>query len=211
MQTPWHYTTVIDALDHWQSLVAGLLALLAAGFAVGGAEFFARLKEWREKKALRGSLAAEIRLYIELLIKTREILKTPAIETQFLVPGGQQSRQGDLRELAVLHPPTVYPAAADRMGFMKRPRAADVVEFYATIERLNFSTRAATTEPTKPVSVTNYEVLVSRFEEACVKTLPLLSQLPFHEGDAALEANIKRIDAEMHASPAFASRLQRGR
>jgi hypothetical protein len=27
---PWHYTTVVDFVDHWQSFIAGLLALLAA-------------------------------------------------------------------------------------------------------------------------------------------------------------------------------------
>jgi hypothetical protein len=86
------------------------------------AEGFARLKEWREIKALRASLAAEIRLYVELPIKTREILKT--IEPQF-GPGEQQSKQGDLRDLAALHPPTVYPAAAERSGALERPRAAE--------------------------------------------------------------------------------------
>jgi hypothetical protein len=173
-------------------------------------EFFAGRKERREVAALRATLAAEIRLYIDLLIKTREILKTPNIEAQFLSPGERQSKQGDLRELAVLHSPIVYPAAADRMGFVKRPRPADVVGFYATLERVNFSTRAATTDPMKPVLVPNYEVLVDLFGEACVKSLPVLSQLPFHEGDAVLTANIKRIDEEMCASPAFASRLRRG-
>jgi hypothetical protein len=29
-QTPWHYTTVPDALDHWQTVIAGVLALAAA-------------------------------------------------------------------------------------------------------------------------------------------------------------------------------------
>jgi hypothetical protein len=29
-QTPWHFTTVPDALDHWQTIIAGALALLAA-------------------------------------------------------------------------------------------------------------------------------------------------------------------------------------
>jgi hypothetical protein len=84
------------------------------------AEGFARLKEWREIKALRASLAAEIRLYVELPIKTREILKT--IEPQF-GPGEQQNKQGDLRDLAALHPPTVYPAAAERSGGLGNARA----------------------------------------------------------------------------------------
>jgi hypothetical protein len=27
---PWHFTTLLDALDHWQTLLAGVLAVLAA-------------------------------------------------------------------------------------------------------------------------------------------------------------------------------------
>ncbi len=54
---PWRYTTLLEMLDHWQSLAAGLIALLAAIVAVGGPEFFARLKERREIKALRAALA----------------------------------------------------------------------------------------------------------------------------------------------------------
>ena len=30
-QTPWHYTTLPDALDHWQTIIAGFLTF-AAGF-----------------------------------------------------------------------------------------------------------------------------------------------------------------------------------
>jgi hypothetical protein len=26
-QTPWHFTTLPDALDHWQTIIAGLIAL----------------------------------------------------------------------------------------------------------------------------------------------------------------------------------------
>jgi hypothetical protein len=73
-QTPWNYTTFWDWLDHWQSLVAGLVALLAALVAVLGSEVFARRKERREIQALRDSLASEIRLYFDLLIKGRQVL-----------------------------------------------------------------------------------------------------------------------------------------
>jgi hypothetical protein len=35
---PWHYTTFPEALDHWQSLAAGGVALIAALVAIFGAE-----------------------------------------------------------------------------------------------------------------------------------------------------------------------------
>jgi hypothetical protein len=67
--------------------------------------------------------------------------------------------------LIALHPPIVYPAVADRLGLI--PRAADIVRFYAIIERLNFHTRAMTNEPMKTVSASNYRDLISLFKVAC--------------------------------------------
>ena len=184
MSPPWHFATWLDLFDHWQTIIAGFAALLAALIAVGGAE-------WRARKALRASLASEIRLYVDLLIKTQEMFKR--MRTDFL---SGKSRQSDLRDLAVLHPPTVYPAAAaGTMGLLRRPRAAAVVDFYATIERLNFAVRAASNEPTLNVSVENYLALIYLFEEACGESLPLLSELPFDERDADFRAKIAKWDA----------------
>jgi hypothetical protein len=59
-----------------------LLAIAAAGIAVGGPEFFARRRAPREVEALRASLAAEVPLYVDLLIKTREMLKS--FRTEFI-------------------------------------------------------------------------------------------------------------------------------
>ena len=106
MPPTWHYTTFSEALDHWQSLAAGLVALIAALVAVLGAEAFARLKERREIRALRASLASEMRLYVQLLISTREILTKR--KEAFRIGDEQQQ---DFRDMAVLPPPIVYPAA----------------------------------------------------------------------------------------------------
>jgi ABC-type Fe3+ transport system permease subunit len=53
------FTTWLDLLDHWQSLVAGVLAFLAAVIVGGGAEWFARRKERCEVAAIRASVAIE--------------------------------------------------------------------------------------------------------------------------------------------------------
>jgi hypothetical protein len=121
---PWHYTTFPEALDHWQTLIAGGVALLAALIAFFGAEFFARRKARREIQALRALLASEIRLYVNFLIKTRFIL---TLRIEAFRAGEEELR--DFRDLAVLQPPVVYPAAADRLGLVRRPRASDVVDF----------------------------------------------------------------------------------
>ena len=146
-------------------------------------------------RALRASLAGEIRLYVDLLIKTRHILTR---RKEAFRKGLEQQR--DFRDLAVLQPPVVYPAAADRLGLVRRPRAAAVVDFYATIERVNFSVRAMSNEPTTSVALSNYLVLIDLFEEACRRSLSLLSELPFDERDADFRAKIAKWDAD-HPRP----------
>jgi hypothetical protein len=188
---PWRYTTFPEALDHWQSLAAGGVALIAALVAVFGAEVFARCKERREVQALRASLASEIRLYVDLLIEAR----------YRLTKGKEAFRSGkpphrDFRDWAVLPPPVVYPAAADRLGHVRRSSAADVVEFYANIERANFTVRALSNAPTENVSVETYSTLINLFEVACRTSLPLLSELPFDERDADFRAKIAKWDAD---------------
>jgi hypothetical protein len=193
-QTPWHYTTFWDWLDHWQTLVAGLIALLAACIAVFGAEIFARCKERREIQALRASLASEIRLYVDLLIKMRGVMTKIK---EVYRSGGQPPR--DFRDLATLPPPIIYPAAADRLGHLRRPGPADVVEFYATIEKLNFSVRAVSNKHPEKLPMPNYIILIKLFEAASLQSLPLLSALPFDKRDAEFRAEIAKWDAEFRA------------
>jgi hypothetical protein len=193
-QTPWHYTTFWDWLDHWQTLIAGLTALLAAFIAVV-------IPEWRARKALRASLAGEIRLYVDLLIEARCRLTKGKEEFR----SGKQTHL-DLRDWTVLPPPVVYPAAADRLGHVRRPSAANVVEFYANIERANFTVRALSNKPTENVSV---EVLIDLFEVACRTSLPLLSEFPFDKRDAEFRATISKWDAERPQRAAMSGRAMR--
>jgi hypothetical protein len=168
-------------LYDWQTIIAGLAALLAAFIAVV-------IPEWRAREALRASLATEIRLYVDLLIKTRDILARSREEFR----SGKQP-QRDLAALAILHSPTVFPAAAGgTMGLSRRPRGAAVVEFYATVERLNFAARAISNVPSEKVEMSNYSTLIEKFEEACCASLPLLSELPFDERDAVFRTEIAK-------------------
>ena len=175
------HSRVDQFLYDWQTVIAGGLALLAALIAVGGSE-------WRARTAVRAMLASEARLYVEHLIKVREVLKTA--EPLFL---SGAKRQHDLRGLAVLYPPTVYPAAAaGAMGLLRRPRASAVVDFYGTIERLNFVAKSISNEATAEVSSSNYFFLVDEIEEVCRMSLPLLAKFPFDERDAGFRARIAK-------------------
>jgi hypothetical protein len=185
------HSRVNEFLYDWQTIFAGLAALIAALIAVGGSE-------WRARKALRSSLAGEIRLYVELLIDARDRL-TEGKEA--FRSGKQPHRDFDW---AVLPPPVVYPAAAGgTMGLLRRPRAAAVVDFYANIGRANFTVRRLSNEPTENVSVGEYSVLIDLFEAACRTSLPLLSKFPFDKRDAEFKAEIAKWDAERAATAAL--------
>ena len=175
------HSRVNQFLYDWQTIIAGFVALLAALIAVGGSE-------WRARTAVRAMLASEARLYVEHLIKVREVLKRA--EPSFL---NGAKRQHDLRGLAVLYPPTVYPAAAaGTMGLLRRPSASAVVDFYGTIERLNFVAKSISNEATAEVSSSNYFFLVDEIEEVCRMSLPLLAKFPFDERDAEFRARIAK-------------------
>jgi hypothetical protein len=118
----------------------------------------------------------KIPLYVDLLIKTREILMT--LKEAF---GKGQQSQRDFRDLAVLQPPLVYPVAADRLGLVRRPRAADVVEFYATIERVNFSVRAMSNEPTEKVSLSTCSRQPVERACRCFPSFPSTNATPISE------------------------------
>jgi hypothetical protein len=61
---PWHFTTWLDLVDHWQTVIAGLIALIAAIITVRVTLRVERGKADRELDALRRSIAVELRQHI---------------------------------------------------------------------------------------------------------------------------------------------------
>jgi hypothetical protein len=62
VDAPWHFTTWLDLLDHWQTLAAGILAILAA---VG--TIWATIKSaGREIEASQAQTAVAARHYMAL-------------------------------------------------------------------------------------------------------------------------------------------------
>jgi hypothetical protein len=118
MQPPWHFTTWLELLDHWQSLIAGVLAFVAAVIVVGFSELFAGRQRRREIAAIRASLAVEISEFIEWMTETHRVLTgltTPQMRsnlTKFELPR-----------------PTVYPATADRIGAFGTTTGGGRVQF----------------------------------------------------------------------------------
>ena len=59
VDTPWHFTTWLDLLDHWQTLAAGVLALAAAFGTVVATMFIARRQIATAQKQIDTTLRLE--------------------------------------------------------------------------------------------------------------------------------------------------------
>jgi hypothetical protein len=86
-QTPWHFTTWLELLDHWQTGITGVLAF-AAGFGtvvvatmiiarrqIATAVRLERERVLSEVDALRNSLAVELRLQIARAFEVFDALR----------------------------------------------------------------------------------------------------------------------------------------
>jgi hypothetical protein len=74
LSPPWHFTTWLDLLDHWQTIIAGLIALIAAIITVRVTLRVERGKAGREVDALRRSLALDLRQQIHRALGVYESL-----------------------------------------------------------------------------------------------------------------------------------------
>jgi hypothetical protein len=165
----WQFTTWLALFDHWQSLVAGVLAFVAAVIVVGFSELFAGRQRRREVAAIRASLAVEISEFIKLMIETHVVL------TGLSMPPMRSS----LAKFEVPRP-TVYPATADRIGLLG-PLAAGVCSFYTNFERINLAVRVVSSGGL--VEPFEFDDVAKLYEQACRRSLPLLEALPI--GDIA--------------------------
>jgi hypothetical protein len=164
MQTPWRFTTWLDLLDHWQSLVAGGLAFIAAVIVVVGAEWFARRRDRREVAAIRASLAVEGQQFIDTLLRLRTTIQTLSWPSEFA--------WGDLLTLAGFHQPVVFPAIADRIGLLGPSLAEDVVGFYVDVERVRYTAKFNDDNLAEQVPA-----IAGIIEDICRDRLPVLEAL----------------------------------
>ena len=170
---PWPFTTCLDLLERWQTLVAGLVALLAAWITVRESKRLERRKEQRENDAIRASLAVEIRKYVNDMLERHKNL------TRLAKPG-MRIAPSDLTKSVKLSRSIVYPAMADRIGLLGPLLAAGVSEFYANIARINLTAKIVG-NAREPLSPPDYSGLVGLLEQACQRSLPLLEALPIDE------------------------------
>jgi hypothetical protein len=124
---PWHYTTIVDFVDHWQTLLAGLIALIAAIITVFVTLKVERRKADREIDALRKSLAIELRQLIPRALGAHISLQKLSSKAD----GPITARM--VESLSRVPVPIVYPANAHKIGLLEGD-AVDVVIVYGLLE-----------------------------------------------------------------------------
>jgi hypothetical protein len=193
LASTWH--PFVTWLDHWQTLAAGLIGIIAGSFALmaawwtaSRAEKNSRQEACRETEALRRSLAVEIRRSVRLLCQTHEAFTDAKAAFR---RGGNLPDARDVTKLTSRVHPIVYPAAADRIGRLGHPLAEWVVTFYANVKDIQFACEITATVTTRNVSPQELDGLISLLEGTCRSALPLLKQLPPDDGDADLRAKIE--------------------
>jgi hypothetical protein len=122
----WQYTTILDAFDHWQALLAGLLGFAAAIIAVILTLRIEQRKTERELDALRKSLAYELRQQVPRALGAGLSLREVAL-------GSDPITARVIESYARLPTPLVYPANADKIGLLGQD-AMNVVIFYSLME-----------------------------------------------------------------------------
>jgi hypothetical protein len=194
---PWHYTTIVDFVDHWQTLIAGLIALVAAIITVAVTLKVERRKVDREIDALRKSLAVELRQLIRGALGTHLSLQKLGSKAD----GPITARM--LASLSRTPVPIVYPANAHKIGLLE-DEAMDVVIVYGLLDIARDGvTRLITTYRT-PDDISPNVVLktAEAFLEACKYARSVLPK--FRTGVASHDDR----DAELLQSISAAASVQ---
>ena len=160
-----HRWNLPQFLYNWQTLIAGVLAVLAAWRTIRATtqsadrevkasqdqtavaqkhiETTIRLERERlerEADAVLVSLAVEIREIINVVIQLHGILKTEIDKVRPVDPSS-------LKLLTRLPKPTVYEASADKIGLLGGALARGVASFFTTMDRIEVNVNLITNLP----------------------------------------------------------------
>jgi hypothetical protein len=169
---PWHYTTIVDFVDHWQTLLAGIIALIAAIITVFVTLKVERRKADREIEALRKSLAIELRQLIPRALGAHTSLKKLGSKTD----GPITARM--VESLSRMPAPIVYPANAHKIGLLEKD-AMDVVIVYGLLDIARDGVARLITTYRTPDNISPNVVLMTAvaFLEACKYARSVLPKL----------------------------------
>jgi hypothetical protein len=169
---PWHYTTFVDFVDHWQTLLAGLVALVAAIITVGVTLRVERRKVDRELEALRKSLAVELRQLIPGALGVHGSLTKLGSKTD----GPITARM--VESLSRMPAPIVYPANAHKIGLLEKD-AMGVIIVYGLLDIARDGVVRLITTYRTPDNISPNVVLMTAtaFLEACNYARSVLPKL----------------------------------
>jgi hypothetical protein len=200
---PRHFTTWLDLVDHWQTVIAGLIALIAAIITVRVTLRVERGKADRELDALRRSIAVELRQHIATALSAYDGLNrlgsTPNPEITART----------VKRASRMVAPIIYPANAGKIGLLGA-EATDVMIAYDHLEDArDRATRLVTPSTGDDVTGIPVKEMAAAFLEACEYARGVLPRL--RTGDPSLDAqdealNQKIDDALAAQRSAFAAR-----
>jgi hypothetical protein len=126
-QAPWHYTTCLDLIDHWQTGLVGAGAVIAAVVTIGVTLWIDRRQAKRELETLRKALAVELRLHIRRAFGAYDGLLGLGS-----MPDGPITAW-KVKSKSQMAAPIIYPANAGKIGLLGA-EAMDVVIVYDLLE-----------------------------------------------------------------------------
>jgi hypothetical protein len=199
MCPPWHFTTLLDLVDHWQTLLAGGLALVAGLITVRvireQIETAVRLERERvasEVDALRKSLAVELRLHIATALVAYDGLSRLGF-----MPGAATTAR-KVERTSRMAAPIIYPANAGKIGLLGAD-ATDVMIVYDRLEDArDRSTRFMTPRTGDDGSAVAVMETADAFLTACEYARGLLPRL--RSGDPSLDAKDEVLTQKINAA-----------
>jgi hypothetical protein len=197
MTEPWHYTTWLDALDHWQAFIAGILGFAAAIIVVLVTLRIERRKADRELDALRKSLAVELRLMVANALGTYHSLMKRVLQKDAVTYRA-------LTYLFRVPNPIIYPATADKIGLLG-PDAMYVVVIYNLVQTAREGVASLEGIPLDRIPPESIAIIAQSLLQACEQSRPILKKL--RTGDPAHDKRDDELIAKISAASAEATKI----
>src|SRR6266446_5189305 len=175
------WVAAVDFVDHWQTLIAGLVGASAAIAAVVFALLSERRRRRREATALRVALGAEIRQFAFRAYEAH-------LSMRRRLENGEPISVHQLDDDARFPAPVIYPNVANGLG-MLQGHAHEVVIFYGRIDLMRdaIARLKGQLKPDDQVDRPTAATLVSVLLDICREAqnaLPAFAGTPRSEHDA---------------------------
>jgi hypothetical protein len=123
----------VSVLERWQTLLTGVLALIAAGIAYRGAT--AKVRHDREVLASE-NLRRKLALYLKLEFAFRQLIeKTRSVQVKFMFAGVTTGRTFEAGDFAISEPPELEEAWAS-LDIFPRPSIAQIRNVRNSLRKL---------------------------------------------------------------------------